>query len=642
MILFADVESNFQPLLNAVVGHDNPPALFLDLEENSPPINEPRIVGNGVWLLSIEQKDDEYHHQVITLNDDRTGIESVSLIHHDLNLTLAEVPDTVRDEQYNSTIEALAELAQEAAVNDPVVAQSEFMPPMRDGTLRRCKAGACEVGSLFLDAMRWWTGADIAFGNSGGFRGSGWKAGPIKISNIWDSLPFPNNLCSGVMSGVSMFKAFNHSVALATFEYENTDLGDRLLQISGMRLVYNTRLQGSRLISIDVWDEAAQDYLPLERLKLYSFTTDSFMCTAFDIYGDLLTSGLVFEGEEPGVIDPTILVQEVVAEYLSQLDETYVPTKNGRMFNATTADQVLNLVQTPDSCGDDEFWSTSDFTCISCPTEAGVLFLKDSVEFDAEFGDTESAESKNISFVNTLTYTVSVVSRSTPFWLSVQDPSRPSMASDNLEWEVKGGETKTIVLNPNVQDLSPGTAQGSVIFGVLDGQQYPGCSRPDATFRVSARVDPPEELNQLGSVRYVGWGLAAVVVCSALYMISWVVMNRKERIVKILQPAFLIMISLGVMVMGTAMIPLGIDDEIASDSACSAACMAFPWLLSIGFTIAMSALFSKLWRINKLFSNSAFGRLIVREQDVMGPFYILFAVNFVALLTWTLAGPLEW
>jgi len=579
-------------------------------------------------------------------------VESKDIIDfdQDQNVTDSNATISVRDAQYNETIWALAELAQEASDNDPIVAsQSAAMPLHRDGSYRRCKAGACEVGALFLDAMEWYSQADFAFGNSGGFRGPGWPAGPIRISNIWDGLPFPNNLCTGTITGVSMFQLFNYSVAFATFEGENTELGDRLLQVSsGMRLTYNTLLRGgSRLIALEVLDKQRNEYLPVERLQLYKFVTDSFMCTGFRPFSTMLSAeSLVYPREEPGQVDPAVLVQEVVADYLqtdyNDKNRIYQPSAQGRMFNATGAATPLNLVQTSDSCNSKEFWDPDSFSCISCPETAGVIFLKELLEFSIE-AQQESVEPQSISFVNTLTYPVTVVSRTTPFWIRVEEDESNSnrQSPSGVLWEnVLAGETLKLQIIPDATQLVAGTAQGAVIFGVIDEDQFPGCSRPDASFKVTARVDPPEDLNQLGSIRIFGWVLSAIVMCSSLFFMYWVYRHRTTRIVKILQPIFLIMISTGVLVMGSALIPLGFDDEIVSVEACSAACMAFPWLLSIGFTIAMSALFSKLWRINRLF-HSRTVRVQIKEKDVLGPFAVLFSINFAALLLWTLLDPLQ-
>eukprot|EP00523_Entomoneis_sp_CCMP467_P023026 CAMPEP_0168828902 /NCGR_PEP_ID=MMETSP0727-20121128/747_1 /TAXON_ID=265536 /ORGANISM="Amphiprora sp., Strain CCMP467" /LENGTH=1207 /DNA_ID=CAMNT_0008882101 /DNA_START=77 /DNA_END=3700 /DNA_ORIENTATION=+ len=658
VIFFVDVETLFNELLEVAMAHEYPPALFVDVEENSEPLGVPRELttanGQSMWLLSYEHKDDEYHHQILDLaSPTSTRIQNVTLIHENLNITSLEA---AKDEVYLQTFPAIIDLAIEAQVNDPVIAQSQEMPLTRTGSYRRCKGGPCEIGSLFLDAMAWYTTksrsneadwAHLAIGNSGGFRGSGWPAGPVRVSNVWDGLPFPNNLCSSRMSGVSLFQMFNFSVAVATFEGENTDLGDRLLQVSsGVRLTYNTQLEGSRLISLEIFDRVAQAFLPVERLKLYNVVTDSFLCTAFSPFNEMMSAeSLVYPGEIPAEVDPGSLVQDVVVDYLESefLDKgvTYQPSAAGRMFNATSATNVLNLVQTEDSCASDEFWNTETFTCISCPESAGVIFLKEALSFNMQLNQ-EELTSEAIEFVNTLTYPVTIVSRTKPSWVIVEDPARPNEA--DAVWEnVPPGETLSLDVSADVSQLESGTTtQGSVIFGVLEDQQFPGCTRPDASFRVAARVDPEQDLNQLGGVRYVGWILSAIVIFTASYFIYWVRANREARIVKVMQPVFLVMVSLGVMVMGSAIIPLGVDDEIASDSSVSAACMAFPWLLSMGFTIAMSALFSKLWRINKLFHSPNFSRTQVKELDVMGPFAIMFTINFAALLIWTLVDPLEW
>jgi len=203
------------------------------------------------------------------------------------------------------------------------------------------------------------------------------------------------------------------------------------------------------------------------------------------------------------------------------------------------------------------------------------------------------------------------------------------------------GETLIISFAVDMARLEPGTAQGTVAFGVLDGGNLPGCSGRDTAFEVFARKYPPEDLNQLGSIRYVGWGLAGIAVIMALSSSAWVIFHRQSQIVRTLQPAFLVTISAGVLVMALALIPLGIDDELVSENWCDISCMSIPWLLSLGFTAAMSALFSKLWRINRLFK-AAFRRVNLKIQNVMAPFLVMFSLNCASLLVWTLVSPLRW
>lgn len=139
----------------------------------------------------------------------------------------------------------------------------------------------------------------------------------------------------------------------------------------------------------------------------------------------------------------------------------------------------------------------------------------------------------------------------------------------------------------------------------------------------------------------------------------------------------------GTLIAGLAIIPLSIDDEKHTQKGCDIACMASPWLISIGFITCFSALFSKIWRVNKIFHNlNRFRRMKVTErvrypvdlllpgipclhtamafhfnistsisymcsttlfivtQDVLVPFVVLMTINVIVLLCWTLLAPL--
>ena len=648
VVLFADVKEKFAGFLDAVVAHTNPPAIIVDVEGNAPPFEEPRRVG-GSWLVSYFNEDDAYLHHKITLSQDRRSVDKLEMIVRDLEESIILVNTTtnatIEDEQWKADIIALRKQADEASINDPVVGQSTQMPVTRKGTYRRCKGGECEIGNLFTDAARWWAGADVAFTPSGGLRGEGWAAGGVKVSNIWDSLPFPNSMCTGTMNGVSLFKLFNYSINAATFEGENTSNGDRLLQISGMRITYNTEMTGSRIVKMETLDEQTGEYDTVERLKLYDFVTDSFVCGGFDPYPSFLGEELTAPGEVQGHQSEGSLYQNVVADYLSQLDSPYVTGIMGRLVNDTSAKEPLNLIQTADACEPGTYWREEVSTCELCPGTKKIAFLRESIEFDGvEGSDTQLFGS--IAFVNTELVDVAIVPKSRPSWLNFPgtlDPSGDTVPIvDGSARPVSPGERVEVNVTVDPRELEAGTAQGTVSFGVLDSGSYPGCTGQDISFEVLVRVLPEQELNQLGSIRYTGWALSGIVLLSSLFFTVWVSRNRKLRIVKTLQPVFLAMISSGVLVMGSAIVPLSIDDEISSQRGCNIACMVTPWLLSMGFTIAMSALFSKLWRINKLFHNPTLRRMTVEEKDVMAPFVVLFTLNFIFLLVWTLVEPLRW
>jgi hypothetical protein len=71
--------------------------------------------------------------------------------------------------------------------------------------------------------------------------------------------------------------------------------------------------------------------------------------------------------------------------------------------------------------------------------------------------------------------------------------------------------------------------------------------------------------------------------------------------------------------MGASIIPLAIDDGVASTHGCDIACQIFPWLLLNGFVIAFSALFTKTHRINKILNQPNFKRITITPLEVMKP-----------------------
>jgi len=89
-------------------------------------------------------------------------------------------------------------------------------------------------------------------------------------------------------------------------------------------------------------------------------------------------------------------------------------------------------------------------------------------------------------------------------------------------------------------------------------------------------------------------------------------------------------------------VPLSIADDISSLDGRDMACHSTSWLLSMGFSIAILALYAKLWRINQVFQGQQFRRVTVTSQKVTILSVVLATVNFMLLLLWTLIDPLQW
>jgi len=150
-------------------------------------------------------------------------------------------------------------------------------------------------------------------------------------------------------------------------------------------------------------------------------------------------------------------------------------------------------------------------------------------------------------------------------------------------------------------------------------------------------------LNQLTRIRPYGLTLAGISMFLSVILLIWICYNRNAAVVRKSQPLFLAMICVGTFLMAATIIPLSIDDSIASVENCTIACIATPWFLWVGFIFAFSALFSKLDRINKLINSAeSFRRIRISAMDVMLPFLTLLALTLMFLLAWTVIDPMSW
>uniref|UniRef100_A0A7S4N406 G-protein coupled receptors family 3 profile domain-containing protein n=1 Tax=Odontella aurita TaxID=265563 RepID=A0A7S4N406_9STRA len=156
---------------------------------------------------------------------------------------------------------------------------------------------------------------------------------------------------------------------------------------------------------------------------------------------------------------------------------------------------------------------------------------------------------------------------------------------------------------------------------------------------------PPMQINMnyIGGLVIFGYILCGILCLLSVGFAIFSFVNRSHPIIKKSQPKFLIMLCVGTLIAGLAIIPLSIDDEKYTQRGCDIACMASPWLIFIGFTTCYSALFSKIWRVNKIFHHpKRFQRLKVTEKDVLVPFAVLMTINVITLLCWTLLAPITY
>ena len=159
----------------------------------------------------------------------------------------------------------------------------------------------------------------------------------------------------------------------------------------------------------------------------------------------------------------------------------------------------------------------------------------------------------------------------------------------------------------------------------------------------STNVQFPENKNLLSEgARITGLVFMALSIFPGFALAIWVVVKRKDSVVKAMQPIFLLLLCLGTMMSDLAIIPLGATDANTSMEDLDRVCLAAPWLSNIGGVVLLSALFSKLWRVNLIFHAEGFQRKVVTVVDVLKPFGILLGLNVVLLIVITTVDPPTW
>jgi len=632
-----EAETPFPPALvvypNGIVpGYEDPTPINI-LHDNS------TLMAQTMWVVSYNLSPESYHQQRIELGFNGTIVD-VQLLSTDLS----ELPPEAMDSQYNISEEVLGAFLYFALEEnvDKDVGKTGAMPAVSsvDGTRNRCYAGECEIGNLFTDALLH-AGenlADVAFLPSFLFGGDGWPAGEVTIKDLWDAFPFLSNVCYGTMTGLSLFKLLDFSISQATFTDKITAAGGNLLQVAGMKIQYDLTLPTSRIYSIEIWDIDSGVFQPIERLKLYNFTTDASVCSSYDQFVKFVGDDLVLEGEIAGIEQNFETVQEITRYYLSALDKAYDTSLDGRLQEVqlvSSPGQGLNLIQTQSDCvKGSSYWKKDVLSCLPCPAYDRVAFQNRTMELDGT-SHTARILKGEIVLVNEEAFEVRVDPRASSFpsWISVNKSSIARFAP---------GTRTPLQVAVNTEKLEAGTALATIAFTLADSGTHPGCAGEDLLLEVFTRVSPERQLNQLGPVAVFGFVVFGLVFLTAGFFAGWVQCHKKERVVTAMQPVFLTVLCFGVVVLGSTAVSLSIDDGLMSDEDCSRACMSIPWLVSNGFTITTAALFSKLWRINKLFGQGQFRRIQVREKDVLAPFAVLFVLNLIMLFVWTFVDPLTW
>lgn len=143
-------------------------------------------------------------------------------------------------------------------------------------------------------------------------------------------------------------------------------------------------------------------------------------------------------------------------------------------------------------------------------------------------------------------------------------------------------------------------------------------------------------------VQIAGFFLSGLALFLCAATAAFVVIKRKHKYIKSSQPVFCLMLCFGAALVASSLIFVSFDESDGyTTQQLSAMCTTAPWFFVIGYLGMFCALFSKLWRLNKVLSSRRI-RQQVKIHQVMVPFVAIILSSIIVLSVWTAIDPLVW
>ncbi|XP_038051812.1 gamma-aminobutyric acid type B receptor subunit 1-like [Patiria miniata] len=134
--------------------------------------------------------------------------------------------------------------------------------------------------------------------------------------------------------------------------------------------------------------------------------------------------------------------------------------------------------------------------------------------------------------------------------------------------------------------------------------------------------------------------LATVGIALACCFLAFNIHFKKLRVIKMSSPNINNLMLIGGMLAYVAIIFLGVDTNIASTDTFVWMCRAKTWCLSIGFSLAFGSMFSKTWRVHKIFTNKTAAKMVLKDSRLFCFVTTLVLLDVLILVLWETLDPL--
>ena len=114
--------------------------------------------------------------------------------------------------------------------------------------------------------------------------------------------------------------------------------------------------------------------------------------------------------------------------------------------------------------------------------------------------------------------------------------------------------------------------------------------------------------------------------------------KRHVTVVRASSPFFNNLILFGAIIGLSSAIAYSIEPGLDQVDTVAGACLARPWLVTIGFSLVFGCLFAKTWRVHKIFNDQSASTSVLGARQLLVPVCIMLVYDIVVLAMWSADG----
>nr|QVK45717.1 G protein-coupled receptor [Proales similis] len=157
----------------------------------------------------------------------------------------------------------------------------------------------------------------------------------------------------------------------------------------------------------------------------------------------------------------------------------------------------------------------------------------------------------------------------------------------------------------------------------------------DHTIKIEILYQVPTQIFAVMSI------LATGGILLALLFLIFNIKFRAHKFIKMSSPYLNNLIIVGCLLSYTSIYFIADLNSFLPDRLLPYLCVVRIWLLTIGFTLAFGAMFSKTYRVHAILTNSTLTKKVIKDYKLFGIVVFLLVIDLLILLTWQIFDPLQ-